>query len=141
MTSIRQISVVLINCVAICIFSAGIFVLNEPLTFNGYDGKYNFLKITLQGNWMPFQLGFGNNIFQELGNIFLSHNIYFFPGYLPGLFVKDISLASPLIYMAHTLVGFVLSYFFSRKFENNTRHNIHYAWLMCLFSMPFFWRS
>ena len=139
MTLTRQISVVLINCFAISIVSASIFYLNEPLTFNGYDGKYNFLKIALQGNWMPFQFGFGNNIFQELGNIFLSHNIYFFPGYLPGLFIQDIKLASPLIYMTHTLVGFVLTYLFSRTFESNTRHNMLCAWFMCFFSMPFFW--
>ena len=76
--------VLALNVAVLVVAGLIVFANNAPLTFVGYDGKYNFLKIGLQMKWMPIGMNFGNTPLQEIGNIFMSHNIWLLPGYVLG---------------------------------------------------------
>jgi hypothetical protein len=127
------------NVVVLIVSSLIVFANNAPLTFVGYDGRYNFLKIGLQMKWMPGGMSFANNPLQEMGNIFMSHNIWLLPGYVLGGLIGDIATAAPVIYTANAVIGFLCVCALGRLLHLPPLSGLAAAWVLALLAMPFFW--
>ena len=128
---------ILLHLGALLAICALVFPNNAALMFVGYDGKYNLMKIALQMNWMAPGLNFGSNYLQEMGNIFMAHNVWLLPGYVVGGLMGDGIVGVTAVYTINTVIGFLAVWILGRVLSFRTLAVYLAAWSFVLLAMPF----
>jgi len=110
---------------------------NQATLLYGLDGNEMMTLAKQQFVWHANWLGFGNNVFQSLGNIWLPINMKLVPGYAFSLAVNGGDIDPVLSYLVFSIEVFLAAYFVSLWLGFGEVAATFSGWTVALLSMPY----
>jgi hypothetical protein len=114
------------------------FQLNLSYLFNGLDGNLMLIMNKQQSEWNEPMLGFTNNFFQSMGNVWFPLNTRLIPGYFFSEFLNSGELNPISSYLIFSAEIFITTYLLCSFLRLGSTIAALAAWLLNLLVMPFF---
>jgi hypothetical protein len=104
--------------------------------FNGLDGDYMRILVSLQQQWMPLSTYISSNPLQGMGNIFFPFNMNLVPAFFVQRLLGYDDISPPFAYTIFAVEMFLATYLIARVLGFRHIVGIAGGWIIVLLALP-----